>query len=404
MPAQGASDYTPPFSGYWVSAVGFINVAVPSGHSLVSAQLVSYYGPAAVYTDLPNVVTNVFAFASSNGLAVTKIRADGRLGSSYYTPRVGWTETSMTLLPGEGAVLWNAGAPFTNTIVGSVLQGALTNELPAGLTLCSSSVPQAGRLTSDLQFPAAFGDVVFFLNSDGTYRRYDYWATGWHPEEPVVRLSEAFWSRKAAPTNWVRLFAVNQAYVPYIPTYSIRSFAVGPEVTTNLLHRAIPYLPLMPGQVHVASSRQMELRAAAVNQVGAAYQWQRNGASLTDGPRLTGSRSDTLVVTGLQQGVDDGIYTVMATNTSGIVVAHAADLQVVSAASEAPTFDQPVKTTNTVDHTLRVQPGKFYRVQTSSDLRVWNEVTNFTSTGSTFPLSLPAPTDGVRLFYRLASP
>ena len=310
----------------------------------------------------------------------------------------------MSILPGEGAVIWNPGEAFRNTLVGNVIQGELVNELPAGFSLCSSMVPQEGRLTSDLWFPAAYGDAVFFLNPDGSYRRYDYWATGWHPEEPVVRVGEAFWSCKLAPTNWVRLFSVIDVYTLPAPSYRIRSFAAGPEVTTNCLHHAIPYLPAMPGPVYAAPTRSVQLRATALNPAGMNYQWRKSGATLTDGLRLTGAQNDTLVLTDLQKGADDGVYTVTATNAAGRIVAHAAKIQVVTPAAGAPALDHPVKTAGTLEHTLHVEPGAFYRMQSSPDLQAWTDVTNFTSAGSIFQLSLPAPTNGVRLFYRLASP
>lgn len=399
--AQETYNYTPPvsFNGYMI-VLGFINIRVPSGYSLVSAQLL---GGSITTSSIPNLVLDVFSLTTNNGSAVTKIRSDGRLGSSYFTPGVGWTETNMTLLPGEGAVLWNAGTTFTNTIVGGVLQGTLTNELPAGLTLCSSSIPQEGLLTTDLNFPATSGDVVFLLNADGSYRQYDYGVTGWTPQEPVVRVCEAFWSWKAAPTNWVRYFSPSD-FLGLVGGYRIRVFPVGSEITTNTLHRAIPYLPALPGRVFAGSARALELRAISVNAAGAAYQWRKNGVALSDGLRVTGAQSDTLLLTGLQIGADDGTYTVVATNAAGRVVAHAANLQVVPAATEAPVFDPPRRTPAAVEHSLRVQSGRFYRVQASSDLRSWTEVTNFTSASSVFTLSLPADANGQRLFYRAASP
>lgn len=404
--AQTTSDYTPSYTNLSSWATGFTIIEVPSGYSLFGPPLFNYAGPDdPLQTPIPNAVPNIFALFTTNYFGVTKIRSDGRFGTAYFTPTVGWTETNMSLLPGEGAVLWNPGGVLTNVILGGVLEGWLTNSLPAGLSLCSSIVPQSGQLTTDLNYPAAIGDAVFFLNADGSYRRYDYWAAGWYPEEPVVRLCEAFWSCKTTPTNWVRFFQSTDS-PEFTPTgsYFIPTFAAGPEVTTNNLHRAIPYLSAMPGLVRSGTGRRLQLRATVVNQVAAAYQWQKNGVALTDGLRLTGTQSDTLELTDLQKVVDDGVYTVVGTNAAGRVVAHAASLRVVTAATEAPTFGQPIRTANNVQHRLSVQPGTFYRVQTSADLQGWTDATNFTSTSSTFQLSMPAPTNGVRVFYRLVSP
>lgn len=402
--AQVISEYTPDSRMFASAIIGFINISIPSGYSLVSAHLFREAGAFDPFpTAVPNAIPNLFSSVKTNSLGVTKIRSNGRFGTAYYTPSIGWTETDMSLLPGEGAVLWNSGGAFTNITVGGVLEGTLTNVLAAGLTLCSSIVPQEGLLTSELEFPASPGDAVFRLNSDGSYRRYDYWVTGWHPEEPVLRVAEAFWAYKLAATNWVRRFTATY-YFPSFSSYYIRSFVAGPEVTTNNLLPAIPYLPAMPGRIHVASSRAVQLRVTAVNSVVADYQWRKNGVVLTDGMRVSGTQRETLELTDLQPGLDDGIYTVTGTNSAGRVVAHAASLNIVTAATAAPTLDLPVKSTDAVGHTLRVQPGAFYRVQASADLQTWTEVTNFTSISSIHTLSLPVATNGVRLFYRLASP
>lgn len=404
--AQVISEYTPDsrLYGFSVNVVGFINTTIPSGHSLVSAHLFRQAGQFDPFpTAVPNAIPNLLAAVKTNSIGVTKIRSNGRFGTAYFTPDIGWTETDMSLLPGEGAVVWNPGNAFTNTTVGDVLQGTLTNAVAAGLTLCSSIVPQEGLLTSELEFPASSGDAVFRLNPDGSYRRYDYWATGWHPEEPVIRVAEAFWAYKRAATNWVRRFSA-YGFFPTFSSYYIRSFAAGPQVSTNNLHPAIPYLPVMPGRIHVASSRAIQLRVTAVNSVVADYQWRKNGVALTDGLRVIGAQRDILELTDLQPDVDDGIYTVTGTNSAGRVVAHAASLKVVTAATTAPSMDLPIKSGAAVTHTLHVQPGAFYRVQSSADLKNWGDVTNFTSTSHTHLVSLPLATNGVRFFYRLASP
>jgi len=55
-----------------------------------------------------------------------------------------WDHPEFTLNPGEGAII-QATSPFTNTFVGEVLQGNLTNSYPAGFSIRASIVPQLQR-------------------------------------------------------------------------------------------------------------------------------------------------------------------------------------------------------------------------------------------------------------------
>ena len=153
-PAQVVSEYTPPYENFSANVIGFVLITIPSGYSLVSASLIRAAGPSDPFpTATVNAIPNLFVAAGTNyhHLGVTKIRSDGRFGTAYYTPNIGWTESDMSLLPGEGAVLWNPGTTFTNITFGGVLQGSLTNVLAAGLTLCSSIVPQSGLLTKEIR-------------------------------------------------------------------------------------------------------------------------------------------------------------------------------------------------------------------------------------------------------------
>ena len=61
---------------------------------------------------------------------------------------LGWI-TDTSLLPGEGGLLQNySGEEFTVTCIGEVLQGNLTKPIPAGLSIRSSMVPEAGGITT----------------------------------------------------------------------------------------------------------------------------------------------------------------------------------------------------------------------------------------------------------------
>ncbi|MBU6401928.1 MAG: hypothetical protein KGS61_16550, partial [Verrucomicrobia bacterium] len=65
--------------------------------------------------------------------------------------------------------------------------------------------PRGGRLQTDLKFPAAEGDIVYFYLTDGSYGVYTYELGSW-TAEPVIDQIESFWVWKTTPTNWVQTF------------------------------------------------------------------------------------------------------------------------------------------------------------------------------------------------------
>src|SRR5438094_6098354 len=106
------------------------------------------------------------------------------------------------------------------TFVGVVPEGTLTEKLPAGFSLCSSIVPQQGRISSDLAFPAEDQDVVYQLTPGQGYNVSVYYADlpGWDPIEPVISVGEAFWVYLPGPRNWVRQFSVSDGGSAYAIT------------------------------------------------------------------------------------------------------------------------------------------------------------------------------------------
>lgn len=119
-----------------------------------------------------------------------------------------WTRGEETLVPGEGAIIFNPTTAFkTLSFVGEVNQGRLLNPIPAGLSIRSSLVPQAGKLSSDLQFPFAHGDVIHLFDRDQQkYVVYPFSASEWETNPPSIGVGESFWVGKTNPENWVRDF------------------------------------------------------------------------------------------------------------------------------------------------------------------------------------------------------
>ncbi|MBC8009474.1 MAG: hypothetical protein H7067_05215 [Burkholderiales bacterium] len=72
------------------------------------------------------------------------------------------------------------------------------------------------------------------------------------------------------------------------------------------------------------------LTASATGNNGFAYQWLRNGVPLTDGGRISGATTPTLVITGLL-ATDDNAYSVRITSPSGTLTSPPARLAVLAA-------------------------------------------------------------------------
>jgi hypothetical protein len=185
---------------YSVNIVGYHKRTIPSGFSMFANQVISSNNTIAALFPSPSPGTKIFKW---NGTGFTTYEF---LGSPFNT----WfPDGNASLNPGEGAFYFNPGAPITNIFAGEVLIGLLTNSLPAGFSITSSQLPQAGLLTTDLQLPAVPGDKVFKYNGV-TYDTFEYLGAPfntWFPSDPAVTVGDSFWVFKTAPTAWVRNFS-----------------------------------------------------------------------------------------------------------------------------------------------------------------------------------------------------
>jgi len=184
---------------YSVNTVGYVNTSVCPGFNLIANPLDNKAG---------NTVENLFANAPA-GLQIFVYRAGAFDDASYDPDFGGWTK-SLTLAPGEGFWLNWPGESATITFVGDVMQGALVNPVPAGYSIKGSMVPQAGKLATDLGFPAAAGDTFFTYSCTGGYAdaTFDPDFGGWTPAEPVIGVGQGFWAVTSAAVEWKRDFTV----------------------------------------------------------------------------------------------------------------------------------------------------------------------------------------------------
>jgi len=189
---------------YSVNAVGYVNLVLPVGFSIISNPLNN--------TGSGNNVTNLFA-GGADGMTVYKY--NGTFKTTSFDALGGtWSDNTITLVPGEAVfVKVPTGGKFTNTFVGEVMSGSLTNPIPVGFSLRSSQVPQAGKLQTDLGYVPSDGDSVYQF--DSTTQKYKPTASydglgGVWSAEPNIAVGEGFWIKSfaTATRNWTRTFSI----------------------------------------------------------------------------------------------------------------------------------------------------------------------------------------------------
>lgn len=190
---------------YSVNAVGYVNTVLKPGYNLISNPLTAQNNTInELFKGLP-FGTQVFKF---NGTSFTTATYDD-IDNAYLPASAG----SQTVLPGEGVFVRNGtSSDVTVTFVGDVPQGTLSNPLPAGLSIRSSMVPQAGTAT-ELGFPGQPGDQIFQFDpvTQSYYTStFDDIDNTFLPPLRPLKVGEAFFLRKNTAGTWTRTFNVNQ--------------------------------------------------------------------------------------------------------------------------------------------------------------------------------------------------
>jgi hypothetical protein len=181
---------------YSVNVVGYVNQVCPAnGFTMIANPL------NTTNNTTPFVIQN-----PRNNMIVYKwVLGVGFVGNNYSGS---WSSPAQTLNPGEGAFLYvPAGIDYTNTWVGEVKQGSLTNVLNTGFTMVGSQVPQAGLVQTDLAFPVSNNSIVYKWVTGVGFVGYNY-SGAWAPSEPTVNVAEGVFAFKPVGTDWVRNFTV----------------------------------------------------------------------------------------------------------------------------------------------------------------------------------------------------
>jgi hypothetical protein len=173
---------------YSLNIVGYVNVPINVGFNLIANPLDN--GTNTLSTLFPNAAEgdNVYIFSG------------GAFTSSGFS--FGSWSPDAKLLPGVG-IFYQTTVKGTNTFVGNVLTGNLTNNIAAGFSLVASQAPVSDTL-ANLNFPANEGDNVYYYRN-GAYVSSGFSFGSWSPDlSPAI--GEAFWVQTSAARPWWRVF------------------------------------------------------------------------------------------------------------------------------------------------------------------------------------------------------
>jgi hypothetical protein len=188
---------------YSVNIVGYVNIAIPQGYSMLANQLKA--SPDSKVTTVlaaPPEGTTVFKFIPATG---------GYQINSFLDGAWEGDNLNMTLAPGEGVFI-QAPNSFTATFVGEVATGQSSTAFGNGYSVLSSQIPQAGLIQTDLAYTPVEGDTVFqFVPATGGYLINSFLDGAWEGDtgQPNLRVGEPFFLNNPAGNRaWTRNFVV----------------------------------------------------------------------------------------------------------------------------------------------------------------------------------------------------
>ncbi len=194
---------------YSVNIVGYVNVPIPCGWSIIGNPL-NVSGGNTIANVMPNppVGINVFRYINATGAYQV---------SSYDAEFQEWSYPGLVVDPGIGLFVQNGGTNFNWTFVGEVATGTQTIRIGRGYNLLASVIPKTGKIQTDLDFAPCddTGDNIYkYVNTgcnSGGYQTFNYdgefeeWSV-----EPTINVGEGFWLLREGPGEifWIQTFNV----------------------------------------------------------------------------------------------------------------------------------------------------------------------------------------------------
>jgi hypothetical protein len=208
---------------YSLNAVGYINVSVPVGFSIIGDQLYANGQGNAQF--ISPLLDSQLLDGNHNGVTIFKYDPVNGFNDTMYVVGTGpgtasWqgAATTSTMNPGESIFIQvpPAVGAFTLTFVGTVPQGTLPVSIQKGFNLISSIVPQSAAIDSVMGLTPTVGDTIFFYDPVNGYNETYYWTGSWQapggfPAVPTPNVAQGFFyqNNSGASETWNRTFNVN---------------------------------------------------------------------------------------------------------------------------------------------------------------------------------------------------
>jgi hypothetical protein len=197
---------------YSLNVVGYVNIKFPAFTTYLVANPLDN-----TTNDLATVLPGA---PDSTTVQIWDIAAQDFITTSTYDGGAAKWLPNLSIKPGQG-VFVTAAADYTNTFVGSVRTGSLTNTIAGfNLVLVGSQVPVAGDLNSAIANGTNFISGYTPLDSDTIQQwdisaqdfvntaTYDAGAGKWIPNM-YFQVGDAFFLSRAGTTaDWVQTFTV----------------------------------------------------------------------------------------------------------------------------------------------------------------------------------------------------
>jgi hypothetical protein len=201
---------------YSLNVVGYINIGLSRGYNLICDQLYDY----DANRNPTNHANPALGYLPDGALLYQfNTNAQAYSDPALFVPNVGWyplsgntNDPALSLTPGDGFIIWSP-VDTNITVVGNVIQGNLTNAIPAGWSLKNALEPLSGGLQSTLGFPVQPNDQIVTLTAAGL-TRYTF-DTRWQPAEPLISVAQSFFVFRdpayATKNNWWKTYFIVQA-------------------------------------------------------------------------------------------------------------------------------------------------------------------------------------------------
>jgi hypothetical protein len=186
---------------YSQNIVGYVNVSVPTGYSMVANPL-DLDGTGTNNTVLTVLGTN----SLPSGSEVLTWNGTGFEENIFSIPvhktEAVWSTPTAPLNPGAGFFVYNPGPATNITVVGNALVGTNSNPnltVGGGYSALASYSPVGGDIATNLSYTASLGDqVLVWNNTSASYTQYIYnipvhkTVAAWSPSNPQIAVGQGF--------------------------------------------------------------------------------------------------------------------------------------------------------------------------------------------------------------------